>query len=187
MNNLKINLAFELEEIIKRKFPNDEVALMYLEKIKEGDLTKKENELSHMCAYFAPYDPVAKKIFVGHHKKADKWLFNGGHIDPNETLKDVLKREIDEEWGLKYEDFKIEEPHLLTICPIDNPEKQKCRLHFDIWNFISVDMNSFHPDEAKLMEEFHEWGWFSVEDAMMNLNTDDNQRKGFKFVKDKLF
>lgn len=186
MNDSKLTLASELEDIIKRKFPNDEVALMYLEKIKEGDLTKKENELSHMCAYFAPYDPAVKKIFVGHHKKADRWLFNGGHIDPNETLKDVLKREINEEWGLKYEDFKIEEPQLLTIYPIDNPEKQKCRLHFDIWNFIPVDKDKFHPDMEKLSQEFHEAKWVTIEEAM-NLNTDDNQRRGFKFVQDNLF
>ncbi|EKE19360.1 MAG: hypothetical protein ACD_9C00040G0002 [uncultured bacterium] len=181
-----LNLAAELEDIIKRKFPNDEVGLMYLEKIKEGELTKKENELSHMCTYFAPYDPVAKEIFIGHHKKADKWLVNGGHIDEGETLKDTLKREIEEEWGLDYNDFKIDEPQLLTICPINNPEKQKCRLHFDIWHFIPVDKKDFHPNAKKLSEEFHAWGWYTVDDAI-KLNTDDNQRKGFQFIKNNLF
>lgn len=182
MNRLKS----ELEDIINRKFSNDETALKYLERIREGNLCKKENELSHMCTYFAPYDPVAKEIFIGHHKKSGLWLMNGGHIEPGETLSDTLKREIDEEWGLKYEDFEIPEPALLTICPIDNPEKQKCRAHFDIWHFIPVDKNSFHPDEEKLAEEFHEAKWFSFDEAM-KLNAGDNQRKGFQFIKDNLF
>lgn len=147
---------------------------------------KKENELSHMCTYFAPYDPVAKEIFIGHHKKSGLWLTNGGHIEIGETLRETLKREIDEEWGLKYEDFEIPEPALLTICPIDNPEKQKCREHFDIWHFIPVNKNAFHPSAEKLAEEFHEAKWFSFDDAM-KLNAGDNQRKGFQFIKDNLF
>ncbi len=186
MFDSKSILAVELEDLINRKFPNDETALKYLERIEDGNLCKKENELSHMCTYFAPYDPVAKEIFIGHHKKAGLWLVNGGHIDEGETLGDTLRREIEEEWGLDHNDFEIGEPQLLTICPINNPEKQKCRLHFDIWHFIPVDKNTFHPSDEKLSEEFHEWGWFSVEDAM-KLNTDDNQRKGFVFVRDNLF
>ncbi|HEX8973930.1 MAG TPA: NUDIX domain-containing protein [Patescibacteria group bacterium] len=179
-------LANELEDLISRKFPNDEVSLEYLERIKEGKLTKKENPESHFCTYFAPYDPVAKQIFIGRHKKADKWLVNGGHIDEGETLRECLKREISEEWGLDAGDFKIEEPQLLTIFPIWNPGKQPCLKHFDIWHFIPVDKDVFHPNEEKLAEEFHEWGWFTFEEAM-NLNTDDNQRKGFIFVAENLF
>jgi 8-oxo-dGTP pyrophosphatase MutT (NUDIX family) len=182
----KSKLALELEELINRKFPNDDVALKYLERIKLGNLTKKENPESHMCTYFAPYDPVAKQIFIGHHKKAGKWLFNGGHIDPNETLAEALKREISEEWGLDYADFKIEDPQLLTICPINNPTKQPCLSHFDIWHFIPVNKDTFNPDMEKLAEEFHEAKWLSIDEAM-ELNTDDNQRKGFKFVAENLF
>ncbi len=186
MTELKSKLALELEELINRKFSGDEVTSEYLKRIRTGNLTKKEDPKSHMCTYFAPYDSVAKQIFIGHHKKAGKWLFNGGHVDPNETLKDALKREIQEEWGLNYDDFEIREPQLLTICPINNPEKQTCTEHFDIWHFIPVDKNTFNPDREKLAEEFHESSWVSYEDAM-KLNTDDNQRKGFTFVNDNLF
>lgn len=186
MADSKSKLAIELEELIARKFSDDEVAQIYLERLEQGNLTKKENPESHFCTYFAPYDPAAKEIFLGHHKKADKWLFNGGHIDPAENLRDALKREISEEWGLDFADFKIEEPQLLTICPIYNPTKQPCLSHFDIWHFISVDKNAFNPDKEKLAEEFHEAKWFSFEEAM-KLNTDDNQRKGFKFANENLF
>jgi 8-oxo-dGTP pyrophosphatase MutT (NUDIX family) len=186
MEDLKSKLALELEDLINRKFPNDETAKKYLERIKQGALTKRENPQSHMCTYFAPYDPAAKEIFVGHHKKAGKWLVNGGHINQGETLKETLRREIGEEWGLSYDDFKIGEPQLLTICPIWNPEKQPCLEHFDIWHFIPVDKNTFNPDKDKLAEEFHEAKWLSYDDAM-NLNTDDNQRKGFKYIAENLF
>lgn len=182
----KSKLAIELKDLITRKFLNDETALKYLERIKEGKLTKHENPFSHMCAYFAPYDPVAKQLFIGNHKKSGLWLVNGGHIDENETLKDALKREIVEEWGLDSEDFDIPEPQLLTICPINNPEKQKCTEHFDIWHFIPVNKENFNPDMEKLLTEFSEVGWFTYEEAM-KLNNGDNQKKGIQYADDNLF
>src|SRR3989344_4657964 len=40
------------------------------------------------------------KILLMHHKKLDKWLFPGGHIDPNETPDGAILREVKEETGL---------------------------------------------------------------------------------------
>lgn len=189
MTNRKITLAVELEDLIVRKFKDLDVAQKYLERIAKGNLTKREDERSHFCTYFVPYDPVAKEIFLGHHKKAGKWLVNGGHIELGETLRDVLRREINEEWGLDYNDFKIGEPQLLTICPIDNPEKQKCREHFDIWHFIPVDKNNFHPDPEKLAYEFYENRWANYNEALKLFNKDENENqvKGLDFLKENLF
>jgi 8-oxo-dGTP pyrophosphatase MutT (NUDIX family) len=43
-----------------------------------------------------------KTLFV-HHRKLDMWLPVGGHIDPNETFDDAIKREIKEETNLDVE------------------------------------------------------------------------------------
>lgn len=187
MTESKSKLAEELEDLISRKFQGDETALKYLERIKEGKLIRRENPQSHFCTYFVPVDLAAKQIFVGSHKKAGKWLVNGGHIEEGETLRDTLKREIEEEWGLDYADFKIEEPQLLTICPIWNPEKQPCLEHFDIWHFIPVDKNTFHPEEEKLSEEFHETKWATFDEAMQLFAGNENQIRGLNFVAKNLF
>jgi 8-oxo-dGTP pyrophosphatase MutT (NUDIX family) len=187
MNETKSKLAIELEDLIGRKFSNDEVASAYLERIKLGNLTKKENSESHLCTYFAPYDPVAKQVFIGHHKKAGIWLFNGGHIDEGETLRDTLKREIDEEWGLDMHDFEIEEPGLLTFRDIYNPTKQPCLWHFDIWHFIPVDKNTFNPDKEKLAEEFHECIWVDLDEARKLFLDDESSLKAIKFIEENLF
>lgn len=41
------------------------------------------------------------KLLLIHHKKLDKWLPVGGHIDPNETPDKALRREIKEEVNLE--------------------------------------------------------------------------------------
>ncbi len=43
----------------------------------------------------------ANKVLLIKHKKFNKWLYPGGHIEKNETPEEALKREIFEEVGLK--------------------------------------------------------------------------------------
>ncbi len=180
-------LTIELKGIIERKFSNEEIAQKFLERLKQEDLTIDENPQSHFCVYFAAYDPNARQIFIGHHKKSGLWLANGGHIDKDETLRETLKREIDEEWGLKYKDLNVGEPQLLTITEIYNPEKQPCRAHYDVWHFVPVDKNTFNPDKNKLAEEFYENRWISPNEAKKLLIKDVNHNKALDFVENNLF
>ena len=151
----KSKQAKDLGEILKNNFSDDSLASKFIERIKEGKITRDENPKSHFCVYFAVYDIEAKQIFIGHHKKSGLWLFNGGHIDEGETVKETLIREIDEEWGLDGNDFEIKPPALLTITKIDNPTKQPCNFHYDLWHFLLVEKNIFKPVETKLLEEFY--------------------------------
>ena len=78
---MKTKQTEELESIFKNNFPKNELALKFLERIQEGKITRDENPKSHVCVYFAAYDPRAKQVFIGHHKKSGFWLFNGRNID----------------------------------------------------------------------------------------------------------
>lgn len=180
-------LAVELKNIIEKKFSKNEVAQKFLERLEQEKLTINENPQSHLCTYFAAYDPKARQVFIGHHKKAGLWLVNGGHIDEGETLQETLKREIDEEWGLDYENLNISEPQLFTITEIYNPGKQPCRAHYDIWHFVSVDKNTFNPDKDKLAEEFYENRWANLKEARELVIKDINHTKAVDFVENNLF
>ena len=180
-------LAIELREVIKKKFSNTEISKRFLDRLKQGILTRDENPVSHFCAYFGAYDPKAKEIFIGHHKKSGLWLVNGGHIDKDETLKETLKREIDEEWGLNYEDLEVSEPQLLTIADIYNPKKQPCRAHYDVWHLVKVDKDTFNPDKEKLAEEFYENRWANLEEVRKLVAKDVNHNKAVDFIENNLF
>lgn len=183
----KSRLALELEELFKDDgFAGDEMAGRFLKRVREGNLVKHENPKSHFCAYFAAYDSRAKEVFIGHHKKSGLWLFNGGHIDQNETIKESLIREIGEEWGLDGYNFQINPPAFFTITQIDNPTKQPCNFHFDLWCFLALDKNNFKPNESNLLEEFYEYGWKNLAEAR-NLMTHENQLLAIDFVKRNYF
>ena len=40
------------------------------------------------------------KMLMVHHKKLNKWVAPGGHIEPDETPPDAVRREVKEETGL---------------------------------------------------------------------------------------
>ena len=62
------------------------------------------------------------KVLLLLHTKLKKWLFPGGHVDPNESLDDATVREVKEETGL---DFVFSQK-----SPIASMEKRSCALPF---------------------------------------------------------
>lgn len=155
------NKMDELKRIIQETVAPDTIKEKFISRLSAGAITRDENPRSHFCTYFPAYDPQSKTVFIGLHKKSGLWLFNGGHIDRGETPDEAVKREIAEEWGIQ-QNLSIPSPSLLTITEIENPKKQTCEHHFDIWYFFSVDSKDFSPDPNLLSTEFHEWGWKSV-------------------------
>jgi len=180
----ELNLSEELIEIINNN--TGDQAPKFLERLSQSKLTRDEDPKSHFCAYFAAFDPEAKQVFIGHHKKSGFWLFNGGHIDKGELLSETLIREIGEEWGLDGSDFEIKPPALLTITEIDNATKQPCNVHYDFWCFIPADKDNFKPVESKLLEEFHEAGWKNLEKAR-SLVKDKNTLLAIDFIENNYF
>lgn len=160
------SLVEQIQKLVTLNICDQDVAERFLQRLHEGKLTRDENPQTHFCIYFAAINPKNQEVFVGHHKKSGLWLFNGGHIDETETLERALEREIEEEWGMKMSAQEIGNPSLLTITPIiHNPTKQSCRDHYDIWYFVAVDRDNFHPDQEKLTKEFYETRWLNLDEA----------------------
>ena len=178
-------LVQEIEKLLDMPFP-EETILAFKKNLESGKLTRDENPENHFCAYFAAYDSKQKKLFIGHHIKSGLWLFNGGHIDKNETLRETVEREIDEEWGLNVSDLNIGAPAFISTAEIDNPTKQTCRLHLDIWHFIDVNKDTFNPDPLKLAEEFHSVEWVVLEKARQII-TDKGTLQALDFIEKNYF
>lgn len=153
-------LEKQIEAILHLPICTEKIRSYWLERLAKGSLTRDENDKSHFCAYFLPYNPTAKKVFIVHHKKSGLWLAPGGHIDQGELLMQALNMEIKEELGIKNSARKEIKPFLLTITPINNPV-QPCKEHLDIWYRIPTDGREFNIDPR----EFHETKWMTINEA----------------------
>jgi len=163
-------LAVEVNKILSTDvMASKAVQQEYLRRLTEEKFTRDENPQTHFCVYFAGFDPSKDEVFIGNHKKSGLWLFNGGHIDKGETASEALLREIGEEWGDRHQiglpEDAIGKPELLTITEINNPTKQTCTRHYDIWYFVWANKTTFKPDKEKLDKEFHETRWVSLDEA----------------------
>lgn len=177
---MKYDIRNYLVQLVEKGLLDKSIKTKFLSRIQKGHLTRDENETSHLCVYFAAYDPGLKLIFIGHHIKSNLWLFNGGHIDKGESPAETLHREMKEEWNI-VKKINDEIPSLFTITQIENPKKQTCKEHYDLWYFIPFNKNEFHPSEQCLSKEFFEWGWKTINEAKL-LVRDRATLKGINFV-----
>ena len=148
---------------------SDDVYKAIVKRIDEGKLIRDENQLSHFCTHFLPYNPTTHEIFLVHHKKAGTWIAPGGHIEKNESLIQTLNREINEELGQK-DFFKVSpKPFLITIKEIENPN-QTCKVHYDIWFLAPTEVKNFKVDP----EEFYDSTWIKIENSDSLLKDPNN-------------
>lgn len=180
---MKVSTDGIIKNLVSNYF-DKQTADQFVERASKGLLTRDEDSKTHFCVYFAAYDPDTKEAFVGHHKKSGLWLFNGGHIDKGEISAEALEREIGEEWGLGISANTVGTPQLFTVTGINNPTKQTCTRHYDIWYFVKLDKNNTVFDNAKLEKEFYETSWLSPEKAKP-LVKDPNTLKALDFLENK--
>ncbi|MBZ0294639.1 MAG: NUDIX domain-containing protein [Anaerolineae bacterium] len=170
-----------LLEAIQQADAQSGVAQSFRERVALGALTRDEDPHTHFCVFFAAYDPARGTVFVGHHRKADLWLFNGGHIDRGEQPMQAVLREIREEWGLTLTAEAVGGPHLLTITEIDNPTRQTCTRHYDIWHFLPFDSQRLIFDAALLAAEYYECHWLTLAQAAQRI-TDPANRQALAYI-----
>ena len=105
-----------------------------------------------------------QRLLLIHHRKLNKWLPVGGHIEDNETPDDAVRRETREEVGLEIK--------LLQYSSIPNEGNvlEKCALPFDS-NVHSVGDHNHHcffylceavnPEQLEINHELKKHRWYS--------------------------
>ncbi|MFH1522657.1 MAG: NUDIX domain-containing protein [Patescibacteria group bacterium] len=129
------------------------------------------------------------KVLLVHHKKLNKWLPVGGHIEKNETPDDTIIREAKEETNLNIKILNQSD----TL--IDNNVKRKLAIPFyaDVHNVGDHDHCSLfyiakatNSDELKINDELLGYRWFSkddLEDDIVLKNVRNQALKAFEIYK----
>lgn len=143
----------------------------------------KEGEKHFTASVWITSNSTPKKILLIHHKKLDRWLQAGGHIEEFENPVDAAIREVKEETGLdiSFLSSQIEViDHEGTFLPVPTffmeqtipaHKDQPLHYHLDINYVVEV------PEQAltRQIKESHAIGWFTKAEAL-NLNIHEDSR-----------
>ena len=108
------------------------------------------------------------KILLMHHTKLDKWLFPGGHIDPNETPDKAIVREVKEETGLDFNFVGFSE---LTQFP-EEIEKLALPFHANLHNvgdhdhYCSYYLGTVNNPNFMKNHESKDLRWFDIQELL---------------------
>ncbi len=111
----------------------------------------------HLVSYFVVYDASTQRVLLVDHKKADLWLPNGGHVEPDEHPHTTVIREAREELQMTAR-FVFPHPIFLTVTQTVGSSVR----HTDIslWYVLHGDSSqTFQYDQ----EEFRQIAWFPLD------------------------
>ncbi len=115
--------------------------LLFLEKFE--DFWTKKNEEGQITASCWAVNKDQTKVLMTHHKKLDRWLQIGGHLEAEDnTIADSCMRELKEESGLAQ--FKLLQSNIFDLDVHDIPESRKgvpAHIHYDIRMLFEADEN----------------------------------------------
>lgn len=136
---------------------------------------------THVCSSVILIEPEEKKILLVHHKKLQKWVQPGGHIEDHEDPEQAAIREVKEETGLDIvllgERFPTESDFIRPLG-IQRTVKE----NGDV--YISIIYPGI-PKERKLVElnweESNSIGWFTREE-LNHINVFDDILVSYDYV-----
>lgn len=131
-------------------------------------------------------NPTKDKILLIFHKKFNKWLAPGGHLDANELPHVGALREVLEETGIlarvinaghNYQltnptELQLPSPLCILYELIPATAKEEEHMHIDFSYLMEADEQAV----TMALDEIDNAGWFSLE-QVVELNTFDSVKK----------
>jgi 8-oxo-dGTP pyrophosphatase MutT (NUDIX family) len=141
------------------------------------DYYLRSNLQGHLTASAWVVDFEKREVLLTHHRKLDKWVQLGGHIDEtDESLLDAAMREVGEESMLKNLS-----PRYLDIFDIDVHEIPEhkgvpAHIHHDVRFLVEAS-----KDEAfTVSEESKDLAWIPLDDIMDKGLEESSMRMAYK-------
>ncbi|GGY18386.1 NUDIX hydrolase [Paludibacterium paludis] len=123
---------------------------------------------THLVAYFALVD--SGHILLVDHKNARLWLPPGGHVDPDEHPRETVRRELQEELGVRA-DQPVGPPVMISIA--DTVGLTAGHTDVSLWYVVKTRRDiPLTPCE----EEFNEIRWFGFHEVPLQ-NSDPHMAR----------
>lgn len=146
----------------------------------EDCFTRYRFRPGHVTASAFIVDPAGERLLLHRHRRLERWLQMGGHVDDGERAVDAALREGMEESGLA--DLHLLMPTLLDldVHAIPPGRGEPGHLHFDVRYLLA----SATPDAVAMQEaESEELRWFAFDEAIAAMDEEGSRRAIEKIVR----
>lgn len=134
----------------------------------------------HVTASCFIVDPASKRLLLHHHKRLDRWLQMGGHIESGESARAAALREAAEESGLGDLELVVAEVIDIDVHSIPAAGPDPDHEHFDV-RYVARTMR---PESIKLSAaESNELAWVDLDRAVLLMNEEASRRAIMKIRK----
>lgn len=134
-----------------------------------SDCMSRSLAIGHITASAWITDHERTHVLLTHHRRLDRWLQLGGHVDQGEYILDAALREAREESGLTT--FAAVSPGIfdVDIHPIPPKKYEAAHLHYDVRFLLEADRT--HP--LTISSESKDVVW-ALADQVTDLNADES-------------
>jgi 8-oxo-dGTP pyrophosphatase MutT (NUDIX family) len=164
---------------LQRYQPDDALEARHLSSIIEllaapaQPFTRSQFEPGHITASAFVLDPDAELLLLHHHRRLDRWLQMGGHLDPGEDPLKAALREAAEESGCSRIEPLQETVFDLDVHPIPAAKGEPAHYHFDLrYLFRAASDEALALDPAESLD----LRWFRLEEAGERMNEEGGYR-----------
>ncbi len=134
--------------------------------------------VGHVTASAWIINPEYTHALLLHHKKLDRWLQPGGHIESDPDVLTAALREAREETGITQLKMVNEAIFDIDIHTIPENKKESKHQHYDIRYLFEADLNAM----PVISEESNDVRWFMLEEIASSNNEASIQRMISKTV-----
>jgi 8-oxo-dGTP pyrophosphatase MutT (NUDIX family) len=104
--------------------------------------------------------PCGEYVLLHHHRRLDRWLQLGGHVDGDEDLVRAARREMFEESGIANSEIIVAGVFDLDIHPIPATKSEPAHHHFDVRFLMRAG-----TAEIRCSDESHDVKWIPYDEV----------------------
>jgi 8-oxo-dGTP diphosphatase len=177
----------EILGIVSSVIPHDQMEQEHLRFVKTWitsgaeifRIAKPDKPNIHLVSYFVIVDLMTNELLLTDHKKSGLWLPPGGHVEIGEHPRDTVKREIQEELGIKAQ-FLLEDPLFVTVT--DTVGNVARHTDVSLWYVLYRNKSDLIQFDS---EEFHRIQWFHSNDIPYG-SSDPHMRRFVEKIMNKI-